>query len=270
MVVGGTQEAGANVFAAGGARMTSGFTLSWRSSNSGVLTVDPRGTVRGSGAGSAWLVASAGNARDSVLVSVEALPSAVEIAGGDFRLEVGDSRALAAAVVDSDGGRMEREVRWTSSNPAVLVVDATTGRVTASASGAAQITAAVDGFSDQVTVTVEAPAPALPTGSTIQTALSGYVAALSGGDEDGVRRTWGSGDEGRLDDLIDLMGEREFSAALGTIGDPTDQGGAAVVPFAVTASYRNFAGGGRESSLNFLARFERVGSDWRLVSAFTR
>jgi uncharacterized protein YjdB len=267
MVVDGSQAASAQVFSDGGARMTAGFDLTWRSTNPGVLAVDSRGNVSGRGAGTAWVVAAAGNARDSVLVAVEAVVAAVEIAESDFSLEVDGSRGLSASATDSNGASLERDIAWSSSNPAVVAVDPSTGRVTARGEGTAQVTASADGFSDAVTVSVSAPAPALPTADQVSAALTAYMGALSGGDEDAVRNYWGASDEGGLDDLIDLMGERSFSATLGTVGDPVEQGGAATVPFTVAETHRNFAGGDRGSTLNFLARFERSGSSWTLVSA---
>jgi hypothetical protein len=262
MAVGGSQDAAASVLAANGSRLSTGFTLAWRSSDPGVVAVDGQGRVQATGSGSAWVVATAGNARDSALVTVEALPASVEIAEASLSLSPGSSGALTARVLDTEGNRMERAVRWSSSDPGVVSVDAATGRVTAAAAGAAQITASAEGFSDQVTVTVEV---ALPSAAAIRSALEGFVASLSAGDEDAVGRMWG-GDDDSLEDVTDLMGEREFSAALTTVGDPTEQGGAAVVPFTVTGSYRNFAGGGRESTLNLVARLARSGSDWALAS----
>jgi len=267
MAVGGTQDASVQVFTTAGARMTSGFNLGWRSTDTGVLAVDTRGGVRASGPGTAWVVASAGSARDSVLVSVAAVVAAVEIAESDVSLEVGGSRALSAAAMDSNGTRLQRDIRWTSSDPAVVSVDASSGRVTAGSAGRAQVTASADGVSDAVTVSVAAPGPALPPAEAAQGAIASYVATLAGGDEDAVRRLWGSGDQDGLEEVLDLMGERGFSATLRTVGDPAEQGGAAVVPFSVQAAYRNFAGAERRSTLNFVARFERSGSAWNLVTA---
>ena len=97
MDVDGTQLVSAQVFSDDGSRMASGFNLTWRSSDAGVLAVDGNGTLSGSGAGTAWLVATAGSAGDSVLVVVTAVLAAVEIAGSDVSLEVGGSQGLSAA-----------------------------------------------------------------------------------------------------------------------------------------------------------------------------
>lgn len=207
--------------------MTSGFDLQWRTSNVGVLSVDARGAVRGTGAGSAWLVASAGGARDSVLVAVGAVVAAVvgavDIAESGFTLEVGASRTLSASASAASGTRIERDIAWTSSNTAAVIVDARTGRVTARGAGAAQVTASADGFSDAITVNVSEPAPALPAADVATAAVAAYVDLLAGGDEDAVRRYWGAADDDGLDEIVDLMGERQFTATLTTVGDPTEQ-----------------------------------------------
>jgi hypothetical protein len=269
MVVGGSQSASATVLSTANARMTTGFTLAWRSTDPTVLTVDLRGTVRGAGSGSAWIVATAGSARDSVLLSVVAVAASIEIAQADLRLEVGAFQALTASVLDADGNRLDRPITWSSSAPAVVAVD-DAGRVTARGAGSAQVTASAEGFRDAVSVTVAAAAPVLPTADQAQAAVTAYVTALAGGNEDEVRRLWGNGDADRLDQVVDLMGENRFGATLGTVGEPAAQGAAAVVEFVVNATYRNFAGGERRQALNYTARLERSGSAWQVVSAGAR
>jgi len=267
MAVGGTQTAAAQVFADGGTRMTSGFTLSWRSSDTSVLSVDTRGALRGTGAGTAYLVATAGSARDSILVAVAAVVASVEIAPSDLALEVGGSGSLSAVATDPSGARLERAIAWSSSVPGVASVDARSGRVTATSAGTTRITATADGISDAVTVTVAAPAPTLPTGDFVTGAITAYLGFLTSKDEDAIRRLWGTADEDGLDDLLDLIDENRFSATLGTVGAAAAQGGAATVPFAVNTVYRTFAGAERRSTQNFLGRFERSGSNWVLQSA---
>jgi hypothetical protein len=252
------------VLSASGGQLTSGYTLSWRSTDPSIVEVDAQGRAEASGAGSAWVVASAGNVSDSALVTVEAVPGAVEIAGGDVNLPPGGSRTLSASVLDSDGNVISGSVRWSSSDAAVVAVDAGSGRLTAGSTGTARITASAEGFSDEISATVEL---ALPTQAYIQGALQDYVGFLSGENEEALRRLWGSGDPDALDSLLDLMGERDFAASLESVGYPTEQGGAVVVPFQVRGSYRNFAGGNRESELSFVGRFEPSGSGWRLLSA---
>lgn len=81
-------------------------------------------------------------------VTVE--PSALE-------MEVGDTRQLTAAARD-DAGRLlaDREVTWSSSDPAVAEVTAE-GRVTARSGGSVTITATSEGRSGSASVAVHAP-----------------------------------------------------------------------------------------------------------------
>jgi uncharacterized protein YjdB len=281
MASGAAQAATAQVFASGGARMSSGsYALSWRSSDSRVLAVNARtGAVTGGDEGTAWLVATAGPASDSVRLTVAAVVAAVEIGASDFALEVGDAaRALTAAVSDRGGQSLERAVTWTSSDEAVARVDGS-GRVTPVGPGSARITAAAAGVSDQVTVSVTAPAapapaapaaPTAPTAEVVRAAVDGYVTALSGGDRDAVTRYWGSGPASPLSDLLELMDEAGFRATLTSVGEATVQGDAATVQFDVSAAYRTSFGQNRERPLGFVGRLERTGGAWRLASSVLR
>jgi serine/threonine-protein kinase len=312
MQQGGSATATAQVFASSGAAMTGGFTLAWRSSNPAAITVDQRtGALRAAGPGAAWIVAAAGDARDSVRLTVTAPTTAtatpppsqpaprpaqptpqpapptvarVEIAGPDLDLEVGSpARTLTASVVDSNGRPLTRPVTWSSSNTQVAAVDGS-GRVTAVGAGSAQITATIDGRSDQVGVRVAAAppplepepapvasapvasAPALPSAEDARVAVEGYVAALGSNDRDTVTRLWGSAPEGDRGDLLDAMGSRDFRVTLGTVSTPVADGGAAVVTFPVAAAWRSNFGQNRGGNFNFQARLERAGNAWRLAS----
>jgi len=284
MQQGGTATASAQVFGSGGGAMAAGsYALAWRSSNPAAVTVTPQGALRASGPGAAWIVASAGNARDSVRITVAAAVAAVDIGGSDLSLQVGDpTRTLTASVLDSNRQPMQRPVAWSSANPGVATVDAG-GRVTAVGAGATRITASADGFSDQVGVTVAAApaaaatptptpapvaaAPALPSAAEVRAALDAYVAALARNDRDTVTRLWGSAPAGRRGDLFDAVGQRDVRVTLGTVSNPTLEGSAAVVTFPVNAAYRTSFGQNRSNDFTFRARLERSGSGWAVASA---
>jgi hypothetical protein len=295
MQQGGTATATAQVFTASGAAVSGGFTLTWRSSNPAAVAVDQRtGTLRAAGPGAAWIVATVGSARDSAQVTVAApgtdaapapqpsQPAAaavarVEIAGTDLALVVGSAaQSLTASVLDANGRPLARAVTWSSSNPQVARVDES-GRVTAVGAGSAQITATLDGRSDRLGVTVAAPtprpesapvalAPGLPSATDARTAVEGYVAALGRNDRETVTRLWGSAPAGNRGNLVDAMGQRDFRVTLGTVSDPVEDGDAATVTFPLSAAWRSSFGQNRNANFNFQARFERVGSEWRLTS----
>ncbi|MGE0160129.1 MAG: protein kinase [Gemmatimonadales bacterium] len=298
MQPGGTATATAQVYASSGGAMSSGFTLAWRSSNPAAVSVDPRtGALRAAGPGTAWIVAAAGDARDSVRLTVSAPPTTastppaqppqqaaptvarVEIAGSDLELEVGSSAPpLAASALDANGRPVSRPVSWSSSNTQVATVDAA-GRVTAVGAGRAQITASVAGRSDQVGVTVAAAeppaapapapvaaAPALPSAADARAAVEGYLAALGRNDRDLVTRLWGAAPAGNRGDLLDAMNQRDFRVTLGTVSAPVADGAGATVTFPVAAAWRSSFGQNRDGSFNFRARLERAGTEWSLAS----
>src|SRR6185295_6868895 len=75
---------------------------------------------------------------------------------GDQALLVGQTKQLTAATLDSDGNPLpERPVTWSSSSSTVASVS-TTGLITAVATGGAVITAASEGKTAVVAVTVSA------------------------------------------------------------------------------------------------------------------
>jgi len=91
--------------------------------------------------GNTTLIASAARlASAHVQVSVAApMVEAITLAPTSVSLAVGETRTIAAAVVDADGKRMDRPVIWFSSDPSVATVG--DGQVTAKATGRAVITA---------------------------------------------------------------------------------------------------------------------------------
>lgn len=69
-------------------------------------------------------------------------------------LRVGDSRTLTATATDANGNSVSRSYAWTTDNPGVLTVNATTGAATAVAPGSARVTAATGLKSGAATVRV--------------------------------------------------------------------------------------------------------------------
>ena len=270
MQEGGTQTATAQVFSAGGARMAQGdYSLSWQSSNPAVISVTSQGLVTAEAPGSAMLTASAGNAGGAILITVAAVAAvvaSVEIDDADFTIEVGTSRGVSASVADSDRRLMARDVTWSSSNSDVAIVDSGTGEVTGVAAGTVQITASTDGVSGQVTVTVVAAAPALPSAEVARAAIEGFLDALGQGDTDGVTSYWSADDEDGLEELLDMMDQPSFSATLGSVSNAALDGDVAIVSFDIATVYRRAFGGDSNQTLNLRGQLDPVGNAWRLTS----
>jgi uncharacterized protein YjdB len=144
----------------------------WRSMSPGVATVDANGVVKGSGEGSATILAVAqADTTIRAAVSVKVSPArvaSVAISPATHTLTALGARfQLAATAKDESGQPVNvQTVTWASSNPAVAKVDAA-GVVTAAGPGAVSITAAARGQvgSAQITVAQTAASLAISPGA---------------------------------------------------------------------------------------------------------
>ena len=171
LIVGGVSPAGAE------------FDLVWQSSNDGVAAVDQSGLVTAKRPGQAVITATAQNGLSRSCVVNVCYP-ATEIVFSQSEYSVGLGGVLqTTALVGTIGGTYEnRFVTFTSSDEAILRVDAKTGVVRGVSLGTATLTAAADnGVSGTCTVTVrEANTLVLPAGTTV--IGSKAFGALSGVD----------------------------------------------------------------------------------------
>ena len=106
-----------------------------------------------------------------------------------------------------------------------------------------------------------------PSAAEARTAIDAYAAAVGRNDRDTVTRLWGSAPEGDRGDLLDAMGQRQLTVAVGNVSNPTLEGAAATVTFQLTAAYRTSFGQNRSGTFNFRGRLERSGAQWALTSA---
>ncbi len=136
-------------------------TVAWKSENTEVATVDQDGQVTAVAAGTAIIVAQAGDKSANCTVTVTAAPSGavavsgVEVTPATLSLKVGVKGNLTATV--SPVNATDKSVAWKSENTSVATVDQN-GQVTAIAAGTARITAEAGGKSGYCTVTVAAEA----------------------------------------------------------------------------------------------------------------
>ena len=155
------------------ARDATGITLadrpiSWRSSNTGIATVDASGTIAGVTAGNASISAeSEGVSSAANLTVMEAPPApvaSVSVALGASSLNPGQTTQATATLRDASNNTLSgRSVAWSSSNNAVATVNGS-GVVTAVAEGSAQIVATSEGQNGSATIAITA-APAVPVAS---------------------------------------------------------------------------------------------------------
>ncbi len=139
-------------------------SVTYKSSNEAVATVDENGVVTGVSAGEATITAtpapSTGLDPVSATVTVKSASNAVSVSGvvineTNVSVRVGDTTTLTATITPENA--TVKGVTWESNNTAVAIVDAATGVVTGVAAGTAQITVITDdeGKTATVTVTVE-------------------------------------------------------------------------------------------------------------------
>jgi uncharacterized protein YjdB len=137
----------------------SGRTVTWTSSADSIARVDANGMVTGIAAGTATITAASEGKTAAATLAVQLVPvSSVLVTPATANLRTGDTLRLAAATRDSAGAALTgRALRWSSSAPAVAVVDSLSGLVRAAGAGSATITATSEGKSGSATLSVAAP-----------------------------------------------------------------------------------------------------------------
>ena len=136
---------------------TDSKSVSWRSSNSEVATVDANGTVTAKRAGTAIITATSTNGKTAgctVTVSKKEIPiTEISLDKSSATLTEGETTTLTATVLP-ENTTYGKSVKWSSSNVAVATVDLM-GKVTAKRAGTAIITATSEnGKTASCTVTV--------------------------------------------------------------------------------------------------------------------
>ncbi|MGO4923116.1 Ig-like domain-containing protein, partial [Bifidobacterium choerinum] len=140
-------------------------TVTWRSSNAAVASVDADGNVRGVSAGNAGITAMAGGKTASIIVTVQpngSVATAIAITGngvssGKLTMDMGDVKKLGVALTPANAE--QGVVYWSSSDASVATVDGN-GTVTAVKNGKVAITATMGDLSSSILLTVNYVAPA--------------------------------------------------------------------------------------------------------------
>ena len=133
-----------------------GRAIAWSSSSTTVATVDATtGVVTGVAAGTATLTATSEGKTGSTTVTVSPAVKPVDailLAPVLDTLEAYSSEMIGRILKDADGNVVtNREIRWTSSNPAVAAIDPVTGMLTGVDRGTVTVTATSEGKTATVT-----------------------------------------------------------------------------------------------------------------------
>jgi len=132
--------------------------VNWTTSASAIASVSGTGMAHGLGVGSARILATSANRKDSALVTVVSVPPvpvmSVVVNPASSTVRVGGTERLTATPEDANGNSLAgRTITWATSNAAIAGVDAT-GLVMGVAAGPATITATSEGKSGTASVTV--------------------------------------------------------------------------------------------------------------------
>ena len=196
----------ATVFDQNGNVMT-GAAVAWQSSSFDIARVDQAGLVTAVDNGSAYIVAAAGDAKDSAHVQVRQRPASVRIAPPRRPVleALEDTVRVMASVLDPNGRPIaDAVVSWSSGDPTIVTVRED-GLVTAVATGTATIRATLGDLADSVTAEVrQVPADVrihpteLPTFETLgDTArLSAQVVDANGHPVPGLSVSWSTSNVG--------------------------------------------------------------------------
>lgn len=150
--------------------------VSWKSSDTGVATVDGSGKVTAVKAGSTTITVTTTDGGKTATCSVTVTSKTVSVTGvkldnGKLELKAGETAQLTATVEPSDAS--DKSLEWTSSDAKVATVDAS-GKVTAVGVGSATITVKTKNGGKTATCAVTV-APVAVEGVTVDPAKSEVV-----------------------------------------------------------------------------------------------
>lgn len=152
--------------------------ITWSSSDNTRATVDANGLVTTVAGGDVTISATAGGKTGTYDINVQYPVGTVAVGPTGQSIRQEGSVTMTATLTGTDGKpAVGRKVTWSSSNPDVAKVNATTGVVSGVADGVANIIATSEGVSGQTAVTVAG----LPVISTITVATTGAAFAAVGG-----------------------------------------------------------------------------------------
>ena len=137
--------------------------VQWSSANIGIVTVDQTGRITGVAAGGPVAVTATIEGQSAAAqVSVALVPvSTVTVAPPAATIAAGTTQQFTATIRDELGNALAgRAVNWTSSDPLIASVNASTGLVTGHKPGEITLTATSEGRSGTAQVTVNIGAPA--------------------------------------------------------------------------------------------------------------
>ena len=126
----------------------------WSSSDESIISIGPDGKAWAKAMGEATIEATVDGIKGSLALQViEAVPASIELDQSSLSLAEAQMKPLVATVLDADGGELDWQPDWTSSDETVATVDAA-GQVRGVRPGTAKIYAMAGDASASANVTV--------------------------------------------------------------------------------------------------------------------
>lgn len=241
----------------------------WSSTDPGVASVAPDGTLTAGSSGRTDVIVSVGgvSTRRTVTVAAAAVAS-ISLSETRVSMNVGDRHTLAAQPLGRSGASLTgRAIQWVSTNPAVATVNAD-GEVVATAAGSTNVIATSEGARAEATVVVAAAR--IDARTAIETAIADYARALSARDIGAVRAAYPGIRQSEVSTMENTFaGVDELRASLSVLS-VEEVGDRAT---AVVSSTWVFIVSGRSPQTvqnDFNAIFQRSGGEWRFMERVAR
>jgi uncharacterized protein YjdB len=194
--LGATQEFTAVAFDAMGNTVPTAVTRS--TSNPAVTTIDAAGVATGIATGGVTVIAMAGGRTGTASLRVTQLVHSVTVTPASATVVTGDSTPYTAVARDANGNVIPGTVfSWSTGNPSIATVNATTGVVTGVSGGGTIVQAVAGGVGGSATVSVVVVGSIEISGSTERHVNVGatiqFVAVVrdpAGNVLNGVQVTW--------------------------------------------------------------------------------
>ena len=151
-------------------------SVTWRSSNASVASVDGNGKITAVGGGSAIITAGSGGKTADCSVTVSVPVTSVSLNRTEITIVKGNTYDLSATISPNDA--TDKTITWTSSDDNVATVNQN-GRVTAIDGGEAIVRATIGNFYADCKVVVTVPVSALTLSSTELSLVKGQTFTLT-------------------------------------------------------------------------------------------
>ncbi len=248
-------------------------TATWRTSNSGVVTIGSDGLAAGVQIGTAQITATVDGHAATTTITVTAVPVAsVRVSPTNRTIQQGETTRLTAVALDANGAELSgRTVAWSASSNVARV--SSSGQVTGERTGTVTVTATSESRSATATIVVTAPPTPEPQPTPqpdpardrqeIEAALNRYASALESRDLDQLRRAYPGLTQPQENAWRAFFENVEGLSVTLDIKSINISGNTATADVDAAQAYR--AGRQQSQTSSFRALLERAATGWRIT-----